>query len=243
MNGLATQVPVTNPPARIAENYRRLVLFDLDHTLIPFDSGMAWLRFLAERRAVEAELPAHYEDCCRAYVEGRLALRALHQVAMAPLARHPFERLVVWRKAFALEAARATPQCAQALVAAHRAAGDLCCVVTTTNEFVAAPFARALGVDHLIGSVPRRRGGRLDGQIYGELCHGAAKVVRVNAWLHDRGRQWGEFESSIAYSDSVSDLPMLCAAGEAVAVRPDEALRAEAASRGWKIVEELADAL
>jgi HAD superfamily hydrolase (TIGR01490 family) len=223
--------------------WRRLVLFDLDHTLIPFDSGMAWLRFLAERRAVEPGLPAYYEDCCRAYVQGRLELRALHRVAMAPLARHPFERLVVLRKVFALEAARTTPQAAQALVAAHRAAGDLCCVVTTTNEFVAAPFVRALGIDHLLGSVPRRRGGRLDGQVYGELCHGEAKPARVRAWLQGRGLCWDAFESSIAYSDSVSDLPLLCAAGEAVAVRPDAVLRAEAASRGWRIVEDLADAL
>lgn len=230
--------------AAVAEpQWRRLVLFDLDHTLIPFDSGMAWLRFLAEQRAVEPGLPAYYEDCCRAYVQGRLELRALHRVAMAPLARHPFERLVVLRKAFALEAAQATPQAAQALVAAHRAAGDLCCVVTTTNEFVAAPFVRALGVDHLLGSVPRRRGGRLDGQVYGELCHGEAKPARVRAWLQGLGLCWSGFESSIAYSDSVSDLPLLCAADKAVAVRPDQALRAEATSRGWRIVEELADVL
>ena len=222
---------------------RRLALFDLDHTLIPFDSGLAWLRFLALRRAVAPGLPAYYEDCCRAYVEGRLDLRALHRVAMSPLARHPFERLMVWRKAFAIEAAQATPQAAQALVAAHHAAGDLCCVVTTTNEFVAAPFARALGVDHLLGSVPRRRGGRLDGQIYGELCHGPAKPARVHAWLHSLGLRWDGFVSSIAYSDSVSDLPLLCAAGEAVAVRPDAALRAEASRRGWRIVEDLGDVL
>jgi phosphoserine phosphatase len=32
-----------------------LALFDLDHTLIPFDSGMAWTHFLVERGVLPAQ--------------------------------------------------------------------------------------------------------------------------------------------------------------------------------------------
>ena len=40
---------------------------------------------------------------------------------------------------------------------------------------------------------------------------------------------------SYAYSDSVTDLPMLEAVGNPVAVNPDKELRREAEERGWQI--------
>ena len=39
-----------------------------------------------------------------------------------------------------------------------------------------------------------------------------------------------------AYSDSVTDLPMLDAVGHPTAVNPDRALRRAASSRGWPVV-------
>lgn len=218
----------------------RLALFDLDHTLVPFDSGMAWLRFLAARGGVAADLPERYLDCCRAYVAGTLGLPALQRVALAPLARHRLSRLKAWREEFA--AGLAIPAAAVELVARHRRAGAECCLVTATNDFVAAPFARRLGVDHLIASAAGRRGRRFTGRIAGEPCHGTGKVARVEAWLARRGMAWESLAHTAFYSDSASDLPLLSRVAEPVAVRPDASLRAEAAARGWAIVEDLADA-
>lgn len=222
---------------------RRLVLFDLDHTLVPYDSGMAWLRFLAARGVVEGAVVDHYLDCCRQYVRGTLALRALHRVAMAPLTPFRRSQLTAWQAQFADALAGEIPPAAHALVRAHRARGALCALVTTTNDFVAAPFARALGVDRLLASPVQWRGSRCTGEIAGELCHGPAKVTRVEAWLAELGLGWRDFAHSVFYSDSASDLPLLSQVAEAVAVRPDPALRREAQVRGWRIVEELADAL
>jgi hypothetical protein len=42
-------------------------------------------------------------------------------------------------------------------------------------------------------------------------------------------------EGSYAYSDSVTDVPMLAAVGNPVAVNPDKELRREAEERGWQI--------
>jgi len=221
---------------------RRLVLFDLDHTLIPFDSGMAWLRFLVGRGALAADFPAYYLDCCHQYLHGTLALRALHRVAMTPLARHRRAALDAWRAQFAGELAAQIPAAAGALVAGHRSAGALCCIVTTTNDFVAAPFAEHLGVEHLLASAAQLRGRRFTGEIDGQLCHGASKIDRVDAWLSGQGLEWTDFAETVFYSDSASDLPLLERVAKPVAVRPDAALRARAAVRRWTIVEELADA-
>lgn len=221
---------------------RRLALFDLDLTLIPYDSGMAWLRFLIARGVLDADVAEDYLQRCRAYLRGELSVRDLHRVAMAPLTRFPREQLDALRDAFAAGLADAIPSAARALVASHRAQGALCALVTTTNDFVSAPFARALGIDRLLASRAELRDDRFTGEIAGELCHGATKIVRVEAWLAELGLGWGAFAHTVFYSDSISDLPLLSRVAEAVVVRPDPALRREAQARGWRIVEELGDA-
>ncbi len=220
---------------------RRLALFDLDHTLIPYDSGMAWLRFLVRRGVLSEAAPERYLDCCRRYLAGALSLAELHRVAMAPLAQHGDPELDAWREEFAVGAAAAIPDAAYRLVARHRHAGALCCIVTTTNDFIAAPFAEALDVT-LLASVAERRRGRFTGEVVGELCHGEAKLRRVGAWLEGLGLTWADFGHTMFYSDSASDLPLLGRVSEAVAVRPDAELRRVALHAAWRIAETLDDA-
>ena len=45
-----------------------------------------------------------------------------------------------------------------------------------------------------------------------------------------------DLERSYAYSDSITDLPMLEAVGHPYAVNPDRGLRREAANRGWPVL-------
>ena len=47
----------------------------------------------------------------------------------------------------------------------------------------------------------------------------------------------GDFERSWFYSDSASDLPLLEAVSDPVAVRPDERLRARARQHGWMLID------
>jgi phosphoserine phosphatase len=56
-------------------------------------------------------------------------------------------------------------------------------------------------------------------------------------WLAATGRRREDFDLTIFYSDSRNDLPLLEWADRAVAVNPDEVLRAEALARGWRIAE------
>ena len=222
----------------------RLTLFDLDHTLIPFDSTMLWTRYLIARGVCEPDFEQRYLDHCRQYVAGLLDIAGLQQCALEPLARRTRAEALAWQQGFADEALPAClPAAALALVRHHLAAGECCCLVTATCDLVAAPFARALGLPVLIASEAEVIDGCFTGGVRGEPCHGMGKVRSVLRWLAGSGLAWSQLEHSRFYSDSLSDLPLLAMVAEAIAVKPDAALHAHAREAGWRVLETLAQAL
>ncbi|MFC5768029.1 HAD family hydrolase [Thauera sinica] len=219
---------------------RELALFDLDFTLVPFDSGMQWVRFLMAGGMLEAGFDDAYLALCRRYVAGEGDAAAPHRFMLGSLARLRADELPALQRRFAATLADAVPKAAHALVAGHRTAGHVCCIVTATTRAIAAPFAGLFGIEHLIASEAQRdSGGRHTGEISGELCHGVAKVRRVAGWLQSRGEDWYDYPRTTFYSDSSSDLPLLSAVSHPVAIRPDETLRRHAAQQGWPVFDDL----
>jgi HAD superfamily hydrolase (TIGR01490 family) len=217
-----------------------LALFDLDHTLIPFDSGMAWTRHLVRVGALDPGAEARYLDFCRRYVAGTLDIHAMHRASMVPLAAFAPAQLHAWRADFARDIAARLPPAMRELVDGHRRRGDLCALVTATARWVAEPFAQGFGLEHLLATEAVWVDGVPTGEIEGVPCYRENKVVRVRDWLAARpapGRALAEFDASWFYSDSASDLPLLQAVTDPVAVRPDDRLRAHAAAAGWRIVD------
>ena len=220
-----------------------LALFDLDHTLIPFDSGMAWTHFLVERGVLPAEAEATYLDYCRQYVAGTLDIHAMHFASVAPLARFPRTLLAQWTGEFEQALRERVPADTRELVQRHLDAGDLCAVVTATTRFIAEPCARLFGVPHVIATeaatVDGTPEGALSGEIAGLPCFREHKVTRVRQWLAQQApggaADLEAFERSWFYSDSTSDLPLLSAVSDPVAVRPDARLRQHALRAGWPI--------
>lgn len=216
----------------------RLVLFDLDNTLLVGDSDYEWGQFLVdrgilERASYEAQNRAYYDQ----YVAGRLDIHEYLGFALRPLAAHTREELEGWHAEFM--AARIVPMIApqaRALVRAHREAGDLCAIITATNSFVTAPIAREFGVEHLIATEPESRHGRFTGRVAGTPCFRDGKLRRLEEWLAGLGRRLADFAESAFYSDSHNDLPLLERVTHPVAVDPDEILRREASARGWQII-------
>ena len=221
----------------------KLALFDLDHTLIPFDSGMAWTQFLVGRGVLPPNAEETYLDYCRQYVAGTLDIHAMHFASVAPLARVPRALLAQWAGEFEQALRARVPADTRALVQRHLDAGDLCAVVTATTRFIAEPCARLFGVPHVVATeaatVDGTPGGLLTGAIDGLPCFREHKVTRVQQWLAQQApsgaTKLDAFERSWFYSDSTSDLPLLSAVSDPVAVRPDARLREHALQAGWPI--------
>ncbi|HET7864180.1 MAG TPA: HAD family hydrolase, partial [Burkholderiaceae bacterium] len=212
-----------------------LALFDLDHTLIPFDSGLAWSRFLMQQGHLPPGFEAGYLEYARQYARGTLDFHALHRWTLAPFAAVPMATLRSWRHDFAAQLPSRLPAAARMLLQRHRQAGDLCAIVTATSRFVSDPFAQALGAPHLVATESEVVDGCFSGAIVGEPCFRAGKIAHVQRWLAAQGRAWGDFGRSVFYSDSSNDLPMLSTVGHPHAVNPDGDLRDHAREHGWPV--------
>lgn len=214
----------------------QIALFDLDHTLIPFDSGGAFTRFLAERGALPPDFEPRYLDFCRRYAAGTLDMRAMHRFTVGALGIHAPERLATWLAEFERHIAPQVPAASRALVREHRDAGHLCALVTATTRFISEPFARLLGIEELLATEPAVDAhGRCTGEVIGEPCFREHKRTHVEAWLTSRGLGWQEVTHSWFYSDSMNDLALLQAVSDPVAVNPDPRLRAHAEAAGWPV--------
>jgi len=214
----------------------QIALFDLDHTLIPFDSGGAFARHMAAQGAIDASFEPQYLDYCRRYAEGRVDMREMHRFTVRAFGAHPPDRLRQWMDDFAAAIAPRIPAAARALVKSHQDAGHACALVTATTRFVAQAFGEAVGLADVLATEPEVDAhGRYTGEVVGEPCFREHKITHVEAWLARQGATWATVARSWFYSDSINDLPLLAHVSDPVAVDPDPMLREEANRRGWPV--------
>jgi HAD superfamily hydrolase (TIGR01490 family) len=118
------------------------------------------------------------------------------------------------------------------LIAMHKAAGRDVVIVSTSGEEVVAPIGEMLGADEVIATRMVVDDGRYTGEIE-RYTYGPEKAIAVIQLAEDRGY---DLAGSYAYSDSVTDVPMLEAVGHPYAVNADRALRKIANERDWPVL-------
>ena len=217
----------------------KITLFDLDHTLIPFDSDYEWNEFTIAlgwrdgdsfRRANDNFFAQYCDGTLNIHDYVRFATQAIREKgateSIAANARFMADRVLKGIQKTALD-----------LVRGHQNAGDTVVIVTATNEFVTRPIADAFGVKELIAiELVRDAQGEFTGDVLGTPSFREGKVTRVEAWLAARNLKWQDVETTF-YSDSMNDLPLLEKSTHPVATNPDERLRQLATGRGWRILD------
>lgn len=181
----------------------RLALFDFDGTLCAGNTLHLLMRhLLAERRGVPGLLTWSLLRKLRLagtrrFKEGVLAaLRGMPKDEVARLGQDIY-------------AARVRPELhASGLreLQGLRAQGYRVIVVTGAFDFMVEPFCREHGVEDLLCCRVELRDGRCTGRIDGPEMLGADKVPALRAHLRDVAVDWA---GSRAYTDHVSDQPML----------------------------------
>lgn len=118
------------------------------------------------------------------------------------------------------------------LIADHKLCGRDVVVVSASGEEIVAPIARALGATHAMATRMVVEDGRYTGEI-AFYCYGEGKVEAIRQLS---AREGYALDYCYAYSDSITDLPMLEEVGHPTVVNADRSLRKEAAARGWPML-------
>jgi HAD superfamily hydrolase (TIGR01490 family) len=216
---------------------RAAAFFDLDKTLMAGSSGMhfgraAYRTGMVSRRQLLAWASDHLRYRLRGTTDERAqALLAEVRDLLAGVPEREIARMVPDLLAGILP--RIYPDMLDE-VNAHIDAGRPTFIVSAAGNELVALLARVLGMSGGIGTAYEvDADGILTGNLDGPFMYGEGKVEAMRRFADEHDIY---LEASWAYSDSVSDLPMLRAVGIPVAVNPDPELARIAAEEGWRVM-------
>jgi len=241
LSAVSTAPPTVDPTGH-EWSYRahgpQAAFFDLDRTLISGSSAFtfgiaAWRKDMVPTRqfardavgAIAFKLRGdHGDQETVAKVRERIlrAVQGTRQQDMIALNEKIVPKLL----------AKVRPE-AKKLLESHHLRGHATYIVSAAPVEIVEPLALALGMTAGLGTRAVVDDGIYTGELAGPFCYGPGKVEAIADVAHWEGY---DLTRCYAYSDSVSDLPMLDAVGHPVAVNPDARLGATAAERGWPVV-------
>ncbi|HEX5147208.1 MAG TPA: HAD family hydrolase [Conexibacter sp.] len=219
------------PPATPAAAF-----FDLDRTLMAGSSAYEFARAsyrngLLSRRQLAYGAWANVQFRLRGSTDAATdELRARIAKAIEGVRVRDLQRLGPAVLAGVLP--RVYPQMLQ-VAWSHQDAGRRVYIVTAAAHELAEVLAGVLGFDGGIGARSEIRDGVYTGRPYGPFTYREGKATAIRELAAREGIQLAD---SWAYSDSESDLPMLRAVGNPVAVNPDAELGRIAREEGWEVL-------
>jgi HAD superfamily hydrolase (TIGR01490 family) len=217
------------------ESQRAAAFFDLDKTLMAGSSGMQFARIAAKQGIVgKRQLASWGFEHFRYRLRGTTDERTAEVLKVArELIRGVPERMIdrMGPEVMAAILPRVFPQMLDE-VYVHQDAGRPTFIVSAAGNGVVEQLAHVLGMDGGIGTrYETDADGAFTGRLDGPFVYGEGKVTAMEEFAALHGI---ELDESYAYSDSISDLPMLRAVGNPVAVNPDPPLAAIAREEGWQ---------
>jgi HAD superfamily hydrolase (TIGR01490 family) len=214
---------------------RAAAFFDLDKTLMAGSSGMQFARVAARRKIVSRRQLASWGiEHLRYRLRGTTDERTAEVLRIARELISGVSATTVDRMGPEVMAAilpRVFPQMLDE-VYAHQDAGRATFIVSAAGNGVVESLAQVLGMEGGIGTrYEVDDEGNFTGRFDGPFVYGPGKVEAMEAFAAAHDIDLGE---SYAYSDSLSDLPMLRAVGHPVVVNPDPPLAELAREEDWQ---------
>lgn len=116
----------------------------------------------------------------------------------------------------------------------HKEQGHQVVLLTGSLDFIVHPIAEFLGADAVLTAQLVELGRNFAGELTTEPLIGEQKAIAMKKYSEQTGIP---LETCYAYGDGKSDLPMLNAVGNPVAVNPSKGLRKHALEANWEIHE------
>ena len=214
---------------------RRFAFFDLDHTLLPFDTQALFCNFVLQREGWRRVWLLWFLPCVPLAALRLLSLRTMKRLFLGYLVGMSREQLAAHVAAF-LEsdfAATLYPSVV-AEVERHRSEERILVLNSASPDFYLHGIAAQLGFDHVFGTrlvVPDRLPWlpKIEGpnNKHGEKITAMRVAGLIPEEFHVLADSW-------SYSDSSADLPLLELVEHAVMIHPGEKLATIGAKHGWR---------
>ncbi|MDN5914304.1 MAG: HAD-IB family hydrolase [Pseudonocardia sp.] len=226
------QAPDTTPD----ERPRAAAFFDLDKTIIAGSSALAFSRPFRREGLINRRVLLR-----SAYAQLLLVVSGADEDMMDVLRRRLTTMCEGWEvaqvRAIVAETLHEVVEPmvyaeATALIERHRADGEEIVMLSASGQEVVEPIAAMVGADRFLATRMATRGGRYAGEIE-FYCYGEHKADAARRIAQEQGYDLARCR---AYSDSITDLPLLEVVGHPTAVNPDKALRRIAEQRGWPVL-------
>lgn len=215
----------------------KLIIFDLDNTILNGDSDYSWIKFMIDSGQVDHdEYTKRNEYFYEQYYQGSLDYDAWAEFALSTFKDKTPEQLKGLLKEFLNSIIEPMINIyALRLLHEHSHDNDFMLLASATNSIIVKPIAERLGFKHIIATDVEIIAGKYTGKMKGESALGKGKLNKVKEWMSRNG--FNNFENTTFYSDSINDLPLLLEVSNPIAVNPDEQLRATCWEANWEIIE------
>lgn len=221
----------------------KLAIFDFDGTLVPKDTLPLLLAQWKKNKYSRTKYYKAYFSMILLYIQYKTGISLkLSRNEMKLLAVKKFNRLFEGmseeevRRFFLVCSEELYDLFNQKVVAEIKevqAAGYHTVLLSGAYHLLLEHVGKELGFDTVIGTQLSFADNRFDSQKEVEVINGSIKYKKVHEYFHERQVDW---QSSRAYADSMTDLELLEAVGQPVAVNPETQLRKIAEERKWKII-------
>ncbi|AKK07711.1 HAD family hydrolase [Corynebacterium testudinoris] len=218
-----------------ASTHRVAAFFDLDKTIIATSSAFAFGREFMQNGLIT---PAEALQMSLAKATYMVAGQSSEQMNVT---RDQLASMVAgWSVQQVKDIARetmhnvVTPAIyaeARELITFHQNAGHDVIIISASASQLVELIAEELGIDKVVSTELEVADGHFTGEIL-FFCKGDAKAEAIAKLAADNNY---DLPISYAYSDSATDIPMLQAVGNPVAVNPDRAMKKHALENGWDI--------
>ena len=212
--------------------------FDLDKTLMAGSSGMQFARVAARQGIVSRRQLAEWGwDHLRYRMRGATDEETADvlKVARELITGVPGKDIDrMGPEVMAAILPRVYPQMLEEIWR-HQDEGRSCFIVSAAGNGIVESLAAVLGMEGGIGTrYELGEDGTFTGKLDGPFVYGQGKVEAMERFAAEHEI---DLTGSFAYSDSVSDLPMLRAVGNPVVVNPDAELGRIAREEAWQVMQ------
>lgn len=217
---------------------KKIVLFDFCDTLVDFQTANAYVEFVMKQKDMRKGIT----DFLRRVFNRLSIMKILNRffpkmsvnkaMMLYQLKGLSYEEMDKLGKQFYQE--RVCPHFINSVLNELVSAaedGDIVAVVSGGYDIYLKYFTEEFDIPILLATSLKFHNGVFTGKIVGRDCMGSEKVKRIQECFREE-----DFENTVGYSDSPSDLPMLSICHERVVVLPDEHIPAWAEALVPKVV-------